>query len=71
MSVSERIAVFNAAIGYADATRNDDFTWFTEAVQFYGEDSKAARLLHEINALADYAMPDAYGGPRKLKTDCG
>ena len=70
MSTAERMGVFEAAVAYSDANRDHDFEWFTEALEFYGEDSSVGRLLHEINGLADYAMPDAYGGPRKFQTDC-
>ena len=70
MSIPERVAVFNAATKYADENGDDDFAWFMEAAEFYGEDSAVADLLNEINGLADYAMPDAYGGLRRQQTDC-
>jgi hypothetical protein len=70
MTLPERVAVFNAAAKYADENGGDDFAWFIEASEFYGEDSPVGGLLNEINGLADYAVPDPYGGTRKLQTDC-
>jgi predicted Zn-dependent protease len=70
MSVEERIGVFEAAVAYHDIHGNEDFDWFTEAVGSFGDDSGVGKLLHELNTISHYAMPNAYGEPRAFKTPC-